>query len=121
MAESLNRERLVAALSGFFGLLGLVIAAIGLFGVMSYRVARRRSEIGTRVALGAEPDRILRMVLGEITTMVAVGVAAGIVGALMAGRLLTSLLYGVRPNDPYTLAVATVVLSLVAAVGGYSA
>jgi predicted permease len=119
VAESLNRERLLATLAGFFGLLGLVVASIGLYGVMSYRVARRRNEIGIRMALGADQGRILRMVLGEISIMIAAGVAAGIAGALMAARLLASFLYGVRPNDPYTLVVATVILSIVATVAGY--
>ncbi len=117
--ESLNRERLLAALSGFFGVLALVLAAIGLYGVMSYGVARRRNEIGIRMALGADQGRVLRMVLGEISIVIAGGLIAGITGALAAARLIANLLYGVRPNDPATLGAAASVLAITAALAGY--
>jgi len=119
VAESLNRERLLATLSGFFGVLALMLAAVGLYGVMSYGVARRRNEIGIRMALGADQARVLRMVLGELSIVVAVGTTVGIAGALGAARLVASLLYGVSPYDPLTLTFAAGVLSLVAALAGY--
>jgi len=80
LAESLNRDRLLATLSGFFGGLGLLLATIGLYGVMSYNVARRRGEIGIRMALGAGAPRVLGMVLGEVMLLVAVGLAVGFAG-----------------------------------------
>lgn len=119
VAESLNRERLLATLSGFFGALALMLAAVGLYGVMSYGVARRRNEIGIRMALGADQARVLRMVMGELSIVVAVGTTVGIAGALAAARPVASLLYGVSRYDPLTLTFAAGVLSLVAALAGY--
>jgi ABC-type antimicrobial peptide transport system permease subunit len=117
--ESLSRERLLATLSGFFGALALILAMIGLYGVMSYNVARRRNEIGIRMALGAEQSRVLRMVLGEVSILIGVGLAVGLAAAIGATRFIESFLYGMKPRDPVTLAVAAAVLALVALFAGY--
>jgi putative ABC transport system permease protein len=117
--ESLNRERLLATLSGFFGALALLLATIGLYGVMSYNIARRRNEIGILMALGAERARILRMVLREVTLLIGVGLTIGIISALATTRFVASFLYGMKPTDPITLAVSAGVLALVAVIAGY--
>ena len=117
--ESLGRERLLATLSGFFGALALALAVIGLYGVMSYNVARRRNEIGIRMALGAEQSGVLRMVLGEVAILIVAGLALGLAGAISATRFLTSFLYRLEPNDPTTLAAACVILAIAAAVAGF--
>ncbi len=119
VGESLVRERLLASLSGFFGALALLLATIGLYGVMSYNVARRRNEIGIRMALGAEQSRVLRMVLGEVFLLIFIGLAAGFAASLATTRYVASFLYGVTPNDPRTLASAAAVLAIVAAFAGY--
>jgi putative ABC transport system permease protein len=116
--ESLGRERLLATLSGFFGALALALAVIGLYGVMSYNVARRRNEIGIRMALGAEQARVLRMVLGEVAILIVAGLALGLAVAASSTRLLASFLYRLEPNDPTTLVTACVVLAVAAVVAG---
>ena len=117
--ESLGREKLLATLSGFFGALALLLAIIGLYGVMSYNVARRRNEIGIRMALGAEQSRVLRMVLGEVATLIFIGLAAGFAATLATTRFVSSFLYGLTPNDPLTLGSAAGVLAIVALFAGY--
>jgi putative ABC transport system permease protein len=117
--ESLVRERLLATLSGFFGALALLLATIGLYGVMSYNVARRRNEIGIRMALGAEQSRVLRMVLGEVCLLIVIGLAAGFAATLATTRFVSSFLYGLTPNDPRTLASAAAILAIVAIFAGY--
>jgi putative ABC transport system permease protein len=117
--ESLARERLLATLSGFFGVLALLLAMIGLYGVMSYNVARRRNEIGIRMALGAEQSRVLRMVLGEVAILIGTGLAIGLGAAIGTTRFVESFLYGMKPNDPWTLSLAAGVLALVAALAGF--
>jgi len=117
--ESLNRERLLATLSGFFGALALLLATIGLYGVMSYNVARRRNEIGIRMALGAEQSRVLRMVLREVATLIGVGLIIGLGISFATTRFVASFLYGVRSNDPMTLVFAAAALALVGALTGY--
>jgi predicted permease len=117
--ESLTRERLLATLSGFFGALALLLSAIGLYGVMSYSVARRRNEIGIRMALGAEQRRILVMVLGDVAVLLIFGLAAGIAAALLSTRLVASFLYGVTARDPAVLAISSAALAIVAAAAGY--
>ena len=119
LEESLNRERLLATLSGFFGGLALALAVIGLYGVVSYNVARRRNEIGIRMALGAEQSRVLRMVLGDVATLVVAGLALGLAGAIFGTRFLASFLYRLEPNDPATLAAACLVLAVTAIVAGF--
>ena len=117
--ESLGRERLLATLSGFFGALALALAVIGLYGVMSYNVARRRNEIGIRMALGAEQSRVLRMVLGEVAILVVAGLALGLASAIYGTRFLASFLYRLEPNDPTTLATACAILVASAVVAGF--
>ena len=117
--DSIQRETLLATLSGFFGALALLLATIGLYGVMSYNVARRRNEIGIRLALGAEQSRMLRMVLSEVAILIAIGLMVGFVAALATTRLVASFLYGLQPNDPWTLGIAAAMLAMVAAIAGY--
>jgi predicted permease len=117
--ESLARERLLATLSGFFGALALVLAMIGLYGVMSYNVTRRRNEIGIRMALGAEPGRVLRMVMGEVALLIGIGLAAGLAAALAATRFVASFLYGLTSNDPLTFSLAVALLTGAASLAGY--
>lgn len=113
IGESLVRERLMAMLSGFFGMLAVLLAAIGLYGVMSYMVAQRRQEIGIRMALGAGQSRVLRMILSESAVLVAIGVAAGACFAVYLTRYTKSLLFGLPPNDPVTIVFAVAGLALI--------
>jgi predicted permease len=119
--ESLHKERLIARLSSFFGVLALLLACIGLYGLLAYRVARRTNEIGIRMALGADRRRVLWMVLGESLALVGVGAAIGLALAFAATRFISSLLqlYGVKPTDPATIAAATMALVAVAVFAGY--
>jgi putative ABC transport system permease protein len=116
--ESLGRERLLATLSGYFGVLALALAVIGLYGVMSYNVTRRRNEIGIRMALGAEEGRVLRMVLGDVAIFLVAGLALGLAVAIFSTRLLASFLYHLEPNDPTTLVTACAVLAVSSVVAG---
>jgi putative ABC transport system permease protein len=95
------------------------LAAIGIYGVMSYSVARRNRDIGVRVALGAESRDILRMILGEGLTLTAVGLVAGVAASLTLSQMLAGLLFGVTATDPLTFAGAVAVLTLVALVASY--
>jgi predicted permease len=115
MGDALARERLMAMLSGFFGGLALLLAAIGLYGVMSYMVEQRRQEIGIRMALGAGRGRVLRMVLRESAVLVLIGVAAGAGLAVLGSRYAESLLFGLTATDPLTLTAAVVGLALTGA------
>jgi predicted permease len=117
--ESLLRERLMATLSGFFGVLALALASIGLYGLLSYGVASRRNEIGIRMALGAQARNVLVLILREAIWLVLIGVAIGIPIALYVSRFAKSLLFELSPTDPGTLVVAGVVLLLVALLAGY--
>jgi predicted permease len=117
--QSLLKERLLAMLSGFFGSLALLLACLGLYGLMAYAVARRTSEIGIRLALGARRGHILSMVLGETLWLTLAGIAAGVPLALWASRYAKSLLFGVSTADPVTIAVTAGVLISVAALAGY--
>jgi ABC-type antimicrobial peptide transport system permease subunit len=105
---------LVAGVTSFFGILALGLACLGLFGVMSYVVSGRTGEFGIRMALGAQRSHVLLSVLRESITIVSIGLAAGIPAALIGSLLLTDLLFGVRPNDPATLAFAALLLVVVA-------
>jgi predicted permease len=116
---SLIQERLVALLSGFFGLLALLLAGLGLYGVTAYAVTRRRTEIGIRMALGAAPAGVVRLVLVRVTLLVASGVAAGAGVSLWASRFVASLLYGLEPRDPSTVVGSAAVLALVGALAGW--
>src|SRR6202795_4015193 len=112
--DSIQRERLLATLSGFFGALALLLATIGLYGVMSYNVSRRRNEIGIRMALGAEQSRVLRLVLGEAALLISIGLVVGLGVTVATTRFVASFLYGLGPNDPMTLSLAVAVLGGVA-------
>ncbi len=112
-------ERLLAVLSGFFGGLALLLAAIGLYGVTAYSVARRRAEIGIRLALGAGPRRVVRQVLNSVFVLISIGVIVGGVASVWLTRFVALLLYGLEPNDPATLAGATLVLAAVGAFAGW--
>jgi predicted permease len=109
-AESLVRERLIATLSGFFGALALVLAAIGIYGVMAYAVLRRTREIGIRVSLGAGRGAVVRMVLRDALLMAGAGIAVGLPLSRWLSKLVVSQLYGVAPTDPVTVTAACVVL-----------
>src|SRR6202044_2748898 len=104
--ESLMRERLMATLSGFFGVLATVLAVIGIYGVISYVVLQRKNEIGVRMALGADRNRIVRMVLRDAAILISIGVVAGTAMTIASGNAAAALLYGLRPRDPVTLAAA---------------
>ena len=108
--DSIFVERMTATLSGFFGGLALLLAAIGIYGVMAYAVARRTGEIGLRIALGASPAKIKWMVLRGGALLIALGVAIGLPISLAAGRISASLLYGIKPNDPVTIGLTIGVL-----------
>ena len=109
-----NQERVVATLSAFFGGLALILAALGLYGVTSYVVTRRRGELGIRMALGAQPADIVSLVLTRLFVVVGIGVAAGLLASLWASRAVASLLFGLAPHDPLTLAGAALVLTAAA-------
>jgi ABC-type antimicrobial peptide transport system permease subunit len=117
--ESLFVERMVAALSITFGGLATLLAAIGLYGVMSYAVTRRTREIGIRMALGAERRRVMWLVLKEVAIMTAAGITGGLAVALWLTRQVQSQLFGLAPHDPLTLAAATVLLGFIAIAAGY--
>ncbi len=112
--DTLVRERLVATLSGFFGLLAAVLAVIGLYGVMSYMVQRRTNEIGIRMALGAGRVSILGMILLDAALLLGVGIVVGLGLSVALGKAVGSLLFGVKPADPITLGVAAALLAAVA-------
>jgi putative ABC transport system permease protein len=112
--NSLASERLMATLSGFFGGLAMLIATIGLYGVISYTVARRRAEIGIRMALGADRATVVRMIVGEAAKLLAAGLPLGAALAIGGGHFAATLLYGLKPWDPVTLLIATAGLGLVA-------
>ena len=112
--SSLGEEKLMAKLAGLFGMLALLLAAIGLYGVISYSVARRTNEIGIRMALGARPATILAEALKESLWIAILGLAAGVPAALACGRLVSSELYGVRAADPVLFACAAMVLIVTA-------
>ena len=113
------RERLVAVLSAFFGGLALLMAAIGLYGVTAYAVSCRRTEIGVRMALGADAGRVVRLVLGRVAWLVGAGVAVGLVISVWASRFVSSLLYGLEATDATTLTGAAAVLATVAALAAW--
>jgi putative ABC transport system permease protein len=117
---SLARERLLALLSGFFGVLALLLAAIGLYGLTSYGVSRRRSEIGIRLALGATPNTVIVTVLRHVAVLVSAGILAGtLLSWWMARFVAPALLYGLKPRDPLTIAGAALVLLVVGALAGW--
>ena len=113
IAGSISNERIVASLSGFFGLFALTLAMIGLYGLMAYAVASRTREIGIRLALGAQRSDIFRLVLNHGMKMALIGVALGLIAAFALTRLLSKLLYGVSATDPITfIAIAFLVTAV---------
>jgi predicted permease len=119
MDSSIVEERLVAKLSSFFGLLAVILAAIGLYGVMSYAVARRTNEIGIRMALGAAQSNVVGMILREVLLLIAVGGVVGIAAAFAATSLIKSFLFGLAAMDPVSFGGAALLLTLVGALAGY--
>lgn len=117
--ESITYARLLAQLSAFFGLLALFLACIGIYGIMSYAVGRRTSEIGIRMALGAGRRDVVRMVMREIITLVAAGIAVGLPLAVAGSRWAASLLFNLKPNDPLSIAGAVLLLPAIAVFAGY--
>ena len=112
-------ERLVAQVSAWFGALALLIAAVGLYGVLASNVARRRREIGLRIAVGANPGTIERLFLKESLVLVAIGVALGIPLAIVVTRFVSSMLFGLTPHDPASIAVALAAVTLVTVAAAY--
>jgi predicted permease len=119
VSTNLLVERLTASLSTVFGFLATLLAAIGLYGVMAYTVARRTREIGVRMALGAFQRDVIWLVMREVFLLVAIGITAGLAAALALTKLVQSQLYGITPHDPLTLAVAAIGLAVVASAAGY--
>jgi predicted permease len=117
--SSLAQERVIALLSGFFGSLALLLAALGLYGVTAYAVSRRRTEIGIRMALGAERDSVVRMVLRRVALLVAAGVLVGTIASLWAATFVDTLLFGLGPRDASTLTGAALVLTAIGLLAGW--
>jgi len=114
VASTISRPRLYATLLGIFSVVGLGLAVIGIYGVMSYSVAQRTREIGIRVAFGARRGQVIALVLGQSALLMSVGIVAGLAGAAMLSRYLEGLLFGVTPLDPVTFIAATVLFAMVA-------
>jgi len=119
VAGNFNEERLVAQLSTLFGVLSLILASVGLYGVMSYFVARRTGEIGIRMALGATRPGVVALVMRGVLWQVLIGLCLGIPASFYAGYLMKSLLYGVGSYDPWALAGAPLMLVICAAAAGF--
>jgi len=117
--EALAQERLVATLSGFFGLLALLLACVGLYGVVAYAASRRTQEIGIRMALGARKWDVIGLVMRETMLLVVLGLLIGLAAAVATTRLIAGLLFGLTPTDPLTMALATLLLIAVAALAGW--
>ncbi len=117
--DQLTEVRTIALLSGFFGALALILAAIGLYGVTSYGVNERRREIGIRLTLGAGRAAAERFVLGRVARLVAMGVALGLAASVALSPVVRTLLYELEPRDPATIAIAAVVLTIVGLLAGW--
>jgi predicted permease len=116
--ETLLTDRLIALLSAGFGMLATLLASIGLYGVMAFIVARRRKEIGLRLALGAEPSGVLWIVMREVLILLTIGLAVGVPTAIGLGRYVSSQLYGIQPNDPWMAIGTVLLLTVVSAAAG---
>ena len=119
IAASLTQERLVATLAGFFGVLGLLLAAVGLYGVTSYAVTSRGAEIGIRMALGASSRGVVAMVLRRVAWLVGTGIVLGAGLSMWAATFISTLLYGLDARDPVTFVSAAALLTLVAALAAW--
>jgi predicted permease len=119
IGRSLVQQKLVARLAGFFGLLALLLSCVGLYGVLSYAVARRTNEIGIRLALGAQRKDVLWLVMRESLALTSGGIVIGMIGAFAATRTVSSLLFGLTPTDPLTLFASALLLLIVATFAGY--
>jgi len=117
--ESLVQDELMATLCGFFGTLAVLLAAIGLYGVISYTVAQRTNEIGVRMALGAQRSGVVRLILGEVAVLIAIGVVVGVGLTLAGSKAASSLLFGLKPHDPLTLVLAIVILGAIGFVASF--
>jgi predicted permease len=116
--ETLMSDRLIALLAAGFGLLATLLASIGLYGVMAFVVARRRKELGIRLALGAEPGNVIWLVMREVLLLLAIGLTVGIPAAMGLGRFVASQLYGIQARDPFTAAATLILITLVSAAAG---
>jgi ABC-type antimicrobial peptide transport system permease subunit len=114
-----QQERIFATLTSGFGLLALALACVGIYGIMAYTVAQRTNEIGIRLALGAQRGQVRGMVLSEAGSLAVLGMVAGLAIALGLGRLVKSMLYGLQPVDPLSLAGAGCLLTAVALIAGW--
>jgi len=119
LQQALWTLRTANAVTGVVGLLALLMVMVGIYGVISYDVTQRTHEVGVRMALGAQPGNVLRMVIREGMLLAGAGVAIGIGGALALGRVLQSLLFEIKPTDPATFVVVTMVLLMVALAACY--
>ena len=119
VGRTLVQERLMANLAGGFGVVGLLLACIGLYGLLAYSVARRTKEIGIRMALGAQQRGVLWMVAKSALRLLGVGVAAGLPAAWMASRWVNSMLFGLRPDDPGIMAAAALLLGAAGLAASY--
>jgi predicted permease len=119
IGRSLVQQKLIARLASFFGILAVLLSCIGLYGLMSYAVARRTNEIGIRMALGARSTNVLWLILRESMTLVVIGIVLGLVASLLTTKTAKSLLFGLKPNDPLTIVVASMLLLAVALFAGY--
>jgi putative ABC transport system permease protein len=119
VGAALVQERLIAGLAGFFGGLALLLAGLGLYGVTSYAVSRRRTEIGIRMALGARPGGVVALVLRRVAILVGLGTVVGVAAALWASKFVETLLYGLQPRDPVTMVAAVLVLASIGAAAGW--
>lgn len=113
--ETLLTDHLIALLSAGFGMLATVLALIGLYGVMAFVVARRRKELGIRLALGAQPSMLVWMVMKEVLVLLAIGLAVGIPSAMALGRYVSSQLYGIEAHDPWIAGTTMLLLTVVSA------
>ena len=111
--DSVVTERTLALLSGFFGILALLLASIGLYGLLAYSVEKRRNEIGVRLALGASPEDVLAMVVRETAVLIVAGLTVGLPATIVAGRWIATYLYGLAPADPAALAMTVAAMGTV--------